>query len=218
MAAKFKGRAKIIRIKPPSLLPLFRLGLGGGMGPTNQPQEMFMPHCWESPSPFSVFPRGRRRPQNSLGHRRPRPGGSPWHDFHLVSALQRGCEYNRTTDFHGREIFLWIIRNSRYGAVLCHSAATMQCKYAMKANAPTLRADVNHLERVQRLATRLVRGLRHVPYEGRLRQCNLFSLERRHLRADIILAFTIFKGEVDLNPSDFFLRPPRAGIRGHTYR
>ncbi len=28
----------------------------------------------------------------------------------------------------------------------------------------------------------------------------------------------IFKGEVDLNRSEFFLRPPRAGLRGHTYR
>ncbi len=91
-------------------------------------------------------------------------------------------------------------------------------EYAMEANAPILRADINQLERVQRLATRLVRGLRHVPYEERLRQLNLFSLERRRLRADLIQAFKIFKGEVDHNPSGFFLRPPRAGLRGHTYR
>ncbi len=45
-------------------------------------------------------------------------------------------------------------------------------EYAMEANAPTLRADINQLERVQRLATRLVRGLRLVPYEEKLRQLN----------------------------------------------
>ncbi len=88
----------------------------------------------------------------------------------------------------------------------------------MEANAPILRVDINQLERVQRLATWLVRGLRHVPYKERLRQLNLFSLERRHLRADLIMAFKIFKGEVDLNPSEFFLRPTRAGLRGDTYR
>ncbi len=64
----------------------------------------------------------------------------------------------------------------------------------------------------------LSRGLRHVPYEERLHHLNLFSLESRRLRADLILAFKIFKGEVDLSPSDFFLRPPRARLRGNTYR
>ncbi len=57
-----------------------------------------------------------------------------------------------------------------------------------------------------------------MPNEEKLHQLNIFSLERRRLRADLILAFNIFKGEVELNQSDFFLRPPPAGLRGHTYR
>ncbi len=39
--------------------------------------------------PLSVFFRGRRQPPHSPGHRRPRPGGSPLHHFHLVNILQR---------------------------------------------------------------------------------------------------------------------------------
>ncbi len=84
----------------------------------------------------------------------------------------------------------------------------------MEANVRTLSADINQLERVQRLATRLVRALLHVPYEEKLRQPNLFLLERRLLRADLILAFNIFKREVDLNPFEFFLRPPEPVYEG----
>ncbi len=87
----------------------------------------------------------------------------------------------------------------------------------MEANAPKLRADINQLERVQRLATRLVAGLHPVLYEEKLRQLNLFSLESRRSRADLIVAFKIFKDEIDLSPSDFFLRPHRARLRGHIY-
>ncbi len=91
-------------------------------------------------------------------------------------------------------------------------------QYAVEANSLTLRADISWFERVQRHATRLVRGHRHVPYEERLHQLNHFSLERRRLRADLVLAFRIFQGEVDLCPSDFFLRPARDELREHTYR
>ncbi len=38
-------------------------------------------------------------------------------------------------------------------------------EYAMEANAPTLMTDINQPDKVQRLATRLVRGLCHVPHE-----------------------------------------------------
>ncbi len=72
----------------------------------------------------------------------------------------------------------------------------------MEAKASTLRVDVNQVERVRRHATRLVGGLRHVLYEERLHHLSMFSLERRRLRAYLILACKFFIDEVGPNPSD----------------
>ncbi len=66
----------------------------------------------------------RHRPPNSPGHGRPRPRGSPWHDLHWFSPLQRSCEYSKAFAVHGPKILLWTIQNSVYPALLCLSAAS----------------------------------------------------------------------------------------------
>ncbi len=59
------------------------------------------------------------------------------------------------------------------------------------------------MERIQRLATHMVRGMREIPYKERLRRLNLFSLERRRLRGDLILACKIFHGRIDFPQAEF---------------
>ncbi len=63
-------------------------------------------------------------------------------------------------------------------------------EYGQQASSPYLRRDTV-------LITRMVNGMRELPHENWLRQLNVFFLERRRFREDLILGHNIFHGRLD---------------------
>ncbi len=55
-------------------------------------------------------------------------------------------------------------------------------------------------------------------HEERLSRLNAFSLERRRLRGDLILAYNIFHGRLDFPQAEFFEAPAKRNLRGHDFK
>ena len=78
--------------------------------------------------------------------------------------------------------------------------------------------DKEVLEKVQRRATRMIRGFGALTYEERLERCGLTTLDKRRCRGDLIETYKIMTNKETTPVSRFFKLADRGGLQGHRYK
>lgn len=118
----------------------------------------------------------------------------------LLWALRRGFQYwSKRTATIALKIFIRPIM-----------------EYAGQATFPCTKEEMAQLERVQRIATRMVPELRYLDYDQRCIELNLFSIAYRRVRGDMILLYRILRLGQCPTLRPLFQLADRSVLRGHS--
>jgi len=91
-------------------------------------------------------------------------------------------------------------------------------EYCSSAWSPHYQKDKALLERVQHRFTRLLPGMKSLDYNDRLKKLNLWSLEERRNRSDLIELFKILKGISAASLKKMFSLASNSRTRGHSMK
>ena len=88
-------------------------------------------------------------------------------------------------------------------------------EYCVPIWSPYFVKDIDVLEKVQKRATKLIKGYEKLPYDQRLKSLGIYTLFCRRQRGDLIEVFKILNGYYNINPSQFFIPSDVTSTRGN---
>ena len=91
-------------------------------------------------------------------------------------------------------------------------------EYCIQLRSPQYRRYIDQLEHIQRRVTKMIQGMEQLSYEDRLREFGLFSLEKRRLRGDLIVAFQYLQGNYRNEGDRLFSRVCGDRTRGNGFK
>ena len=133
-------------------------------------------------------------------------------DKHILNYLNKANKIlgivKRTFTYMNRDMFIQLYK----------SLIRPNLEYATVIWNPYLKKNIFLIENVQRRATKLISEIAHLPYEQRLRNLGLPTLNYRRCRSDMNQVYKILNKIDDIPVDKFFTISESNRTRGHKYK